>query len=140
MLKYTSAMAVEEIQTNDSAVPSPHHDPPKSKTASSYHKVTFPQILADNIYLHFIYILHAPAPLLAHCTSHYVCRCVCACRPVCMSVCVTVRVFLRRHAVTFRSPGGQGHMSALCRRAGVESPSGPFIHSARWGVCVCFCV
>lgn len=52
-----------------------------------------------------------------------------------MCVYVSVGLLLRRHAVTFRSPGGQGHMSAVCSRAGVERPSGLFIHSG----CVCVC-
>lgn len=57
---------------------------------------------------------------------------------VCVFVCVCI--LLRRHAVTFRSPGVRGHMSAVCRRAGVERPSGPFIHSVHLCACVCVCV
>lgn len=42
-----------------------------------------------------------------------------------------VSTFLQRHTVTLRSPGGQGYVSAVWRRAGVQHPSGLFIHCMR---------
>lgn len=58
------------------------------------------------------------------------------CERMCVCVCVYqgVSIFLWRHAVTFRSPGVQGHKSAVWRGAGVEPPSGLCILSVH----VCF--